>query len=228
MPTNLVTGSHARGLSQPTPRGNPSPLAFSRAPSCLPPASRPMEWALPGAAPSQDEVQAGVPALEGPCPPVLSISCSRRRFLSTRSDRDKVPRPGSPALQSSPRGTGLGTKSSSEVGDELSRSPCVTGPSCSGYGLPFLGLGMYVVLGQELGPPGWPAGTLCMGLSCPEPGPGSRALSQSGRGCSTSGGRGLLLFQHSSPGAGNRGGPAPPFPADSSVTLPSSGLSSWF
>lgn len=181
-----------------------------------------------GAAVSQDGVRAGGPALRGLCPETLSISCSNRRFLSTRSDRDKallpVPRASrSPALQRSPSRAVPRTDSSSEVRDVLSKSASVTTPSGKGEDLPVLGLGMWMILLQGPGSPGRPGVTPWMGLSCKELGPSSGPLSWSGSVHSASGGHGLPLLQHSRPAAGGLRGPGPPSLAgSSSLALPSS------
>lgn len=158
------------------------------------------------------------------CPPTISISCRRRRFLSTRSDRGKalcpVPRaPRSPALQSPPGRAGLGTKSSSEVKDKLSRSPPVTRSSRRGYDLPFLRLGTWGISLQGLGPLGRPGVPLWTGLSCKEPGPSSRPLSWSGSVHAVSGFHEFLPLQHSSPGVGDLGGLGPFLAGSSSLTL---------
>lgn len=133
---------------------------------------KPAKQGSPDTSLSQDGVQSGLPALGGLSLEAFSISCSRRRFFSTRSDRDKAfaevlraSKP--PALRNVSGWSVLGTKSSLEVRAVLSRSPFVTIPSPSGDGLLFFRLLKWVVL-QGPGPCGWPTETRLSGLSCEE------------------------------------------------------------
>lgn len=134
---------------------------------------KPAKQGSPDASLSQDGVQSGLPALGGLCLETFRISCSRRRFLSTLSDRDKafaaVLRASKlPALQNVSGWSVLGMKSSLEVRAVLSTSPFATMTSPSGYGLLFFRLLKWVVL-QGPGPCGWHAETWLSGLSCKEP-----------------------------------------------------------